>query len=291
MTAPHRTYVVAEVAATHGLDLDRALAAVAIVRDVGADAVKFQWVSSPERLALRRDAPEYLEHYRRLAFPRAWHGRLAVEARRRGVDYMCTTYLPEDVHVVADYVARFKVSAFEATDAPFVALHGLWDLPLVISCSMGGREAVRRSVVAWARMREARQLDAGTSLRPIGLPVDVLYCVSAYPCPDAELNLASILETWQQADPGPKYAGLSDHTRGDLTGALAVAAGARVVEFHLVPPGTDPADPDALVGRDVADAIRYVHLVREAEKLMGSEDHRAKPSEAPMLRHRVGVAR
>src|SRR3990167_9029838 len=93
-----RTFVVAEVAATHGGSLDAALRLVGLAREVGADAVKFQWLSDPERLVERRRAPVYLEQYRRLVFPREWFPTLKERAGAAGVEFMCTAYLPEDVH-------------------------------------------------------------------------------------------------------------------------------------------------------------------------------------------------
>lgn len=269
-----RAFVIAEAAACHDGDLIKAHRLVNLAGAIGADACKFQWLSSPERLAERRHAPEYLTAYRLLAFPREWHDYLAAHCAERKLEYMCTTYLPEDVAVIASHVKRFKVSSFEATDHHFVALHAEWpDKPLIISAGMGAD--LRPSLAAYFRGYQlARD------------PVTVLHCVSAYPCPPEQLNLLALRQSpWELPSP----CGLSDHTRHPWTGALAVAAGAQVIEFHVRLDDTDPANADYAVARAPAEALEYVRNVRFAEAVLGDGIRRAMPAERAMLRYRVGA--
>jgi len=275
-----RTFVIAEVAATHGGSLYAALRLVGLAREVGADAVKFQWLSDPERLVERRRAPEYREQYRRLAFPRGWFPALKERAEVEGVEFMCTAYLPEDVHVVAQHVSRFKVSSFEALDRHFVLLHAEYRKPLIVSAGMG---AVARGL--FNVLQHYRQTYPANTLPD----VSVLHCVSAYPCPEGEIRLVRLRPNLKPF----QYAGLSDHTRHPWTGALAVAAGARIVEFHLRPREADETDADYGVARDPSEALEYVRNIRTAEVMLGQEAEArwsASPAEEPMLRYRTGVA-
>lgn len=277
-----RTFVIAEVAATHGGSLYAALKLVGLAREVGADAVKFQWLSDPERLVERRRAPEYREQYRRLAFPRGWFSALKERAEVEGVEFMCTAYLPEDVHVVAQHVSRFKVSSFEALDRHFVLLHAEYRKPLLVSAGMGAVSAGLFGVLQhYFRVYMPETPD-----------VSVLHCVSAYPCPEGEIRLARLRHDFTTMIPF-QYAGLSDHTRHPWTGALAVAVGARIVEFHLRSWETDETDPDREVARDPLAALEYVRNIRTAESMLGPEGESGwllSPAEEPMLRYRTGVA-
>lgn len=271
------TFVIAEAAATHDGDIEKALRLVDLAAEIGADACKFQWLSSPERLAERRRAAEYLDAYRLLAFPRQWFPLLTARCEERGIECMATCYLPEDVAVIAPYVTRFKVASFEATDAHFVALHAEWpDKPLIISAGMGADFSASVAAYMSGYRRQARG------------PITILHCVSAYPCPEDQANLAvlraDIFRDHLQAG------GLSDHTRHPWTGALAVAAGARVIEFHIRLADTDPTNADYAVARTPEEALEYVRNVRFAEAAMGDGVRRVMPSEAPMLRYRVGGA-
>jgi N,N'-diacetyllegionaminate synthase len=248
-----RTYVIAEAAACHDGDLGKARQLVALAEAIGADAVKFQWTSSPHRLAVRRNAPEYVESYRLLAFPVEWLGTLRADAKARGLDFLCTVYLPEDVPVVAPLVDKFKVASFEAGDDEFQQSHLPYMKDIIVSCGMGQNPM-------W-----------GTH---------VLHCVSAYPTPVDDINLARLADG---------YDGLSDHTRHPLTGAFAVCAGAEMIEFHFRLALTSPNNADFVVARDPLEAKQYVTNIRLAERFMGSGERRIQPSEEPMLKYKVQV--
>jgi sialic acid synthase SpsE len=272
------TFVVCEAAATHDGDLDKAYRLIELAAEIHADACKFQWCSSPERLAERRRAPEYLDAYRLLAFPREWLPKLAAHARAQGLEFLCTVYLPEDVPTIAEHVSRFKISSFEATDVPFVALHGCWpEKPLIISAGMGAslgwsRDAYRNMVYNHDPQRAP--------------DITILHCRSAYPCPDDQLGLAALHTGYDGHQPRQ---GFSDHSRNPRAGAYAVAAGARVVEFHVRLEDTSPNNADYAVARTPDEAREYVRLIREAEMMLGDSTLGSAPAEEPFLRYRVGV--
>ena len=276
-----RTFVIAEAAATHDGSLAKAIALVHLAADIGADAVKFQWLSRAERLCERRNAPEYLDAYRLLQFSEAWFPDLAAICTARGIEFLTTCYLPEDISVVARYVKRFKVSSFEATDPYFVALHAEWpEKQLIISAGMGAD--LRLALTAYGDGMRGDTASASVRWR-------ALHCVSAYPCPAEQIGLDALRSNashqWYQ-----RRHGLSDHTRHPWTGALAVAAGAEIIEFHVRLDDTAPANADFTVARDPAEALEYVAHVREAEAMMGSGQPMIQPAEEPMVRYRVGNA-
>ena len=263
-----RTFVIAEAAGCHDGDFRKALRLVDVAADVDADAVKFQWVSSPERLAARRRASEYLAAYHILAFSPSWHEDLAWRCAAAGIEYMCTVYLQEDIAVIAPHVQRFKVSSFEAEDVDFVATHfAYWPKPILVSTGMQGETLGRLFGRVAARQRA-----------PVA-DVRYLHCVSAYPAPLEELCLAVIRRHGLH--------GLSDHTRHPWTGALAVAAGAEIIEFHVRLDDTLPTNADYQVSRSPAEAREYVANVRLAERMLGDGVKRVMPCEEPMLRYRV----
>lgn len=266
-----RPYVIAEAAGCHDLALDRALSLVDLAKAVGADAVKFQWVSSPERLAERRRALDYLGAYCGLAFPRAWFAPLVARCRAAPpIDFLCTTYLPEDIAVVAPYVPRFKIASFEAGDPTFLVAHLPFGKPIVISTGLMDASAVAALVRDLEALRGAR--------------FSLLHCVSAYPAPPASMNLRCLFERGPR---GRRFSGLSDHSKHPITGALAVACGATIVEFHVRLDDTAPTNPDFEVARTPAEAALYVQNIRDAEAMLGDGVKRVTNAERPFERYRV----
>jgi len=282
-----RTFVIAEVAGCHDGDINRAVDLIKYARDCGADAVKFQWLSSPERLAERRRAPAYLDAYRTIAFPREWLKVFQLAAEIAGLEFMCTAYLSEDVPVLAPHLKRFKISSFESGDAHFVAQHAEFpDHPLILSAGMGGYVRVREAVKRYVQVRGPKPNEVPSTVREVGDWISVLHCVSAYPCPPEQANLAALRPRWDW-ESANRYAGYSDHTRHPWTGALAVAAGARIVEFHMRAPDTRAKNADYAVSRDPEEAAEYVRGIRAAEVLCGEGESRAMPAEQPMEQHVV----
>lgn len=249
MSDRRQTYVIAEAGSCHDGDFGKAKALVAAAQAVGASAVKFQFWSSADRMAARRRADAYRAVYARYQVPRGWLGPLALHAQECGVDFLCSTYLPEDVATVAPFVPRFKVSSFEAENVPHLEAH----LPYLVE----GRRDVIVSLGLGASV--------STLLRVFGSPTrfKALHCVSAYPTPAGQLRMRRVTG----------LDGFSDHASHEmlLSGAYAVMAGATIVEKHLRLPGTDDDNPDA--GEHALDPRQfrsYVALLRHAEQCYGA---------------------
>src|SRR3990167_2372973 len=144
-----RTYCIADIGANHDGQYARMLEAIDEAKHAGCDCAKFQWVSDPVRMAKRRGrayADGYAEVYARyLAWPAKWHEDLAAHCRHRGIDYMATVFLPEDVAVVASHVRHAKIASFEAEDVElwraWTRATLFWDVTrwVVVSLGMGAR--------------------------------------------------------------------------------------------------------------------------------------------------------
>lgn len=254
------TFVIAEAGSCHDGVFEKAIDLINVARDSGANACKFQYWSSALRLAERRRAEKYFPIYDRYQIPASWLPRLAGACQARGLEFMCTAYLPEDIAVVAPHVQRFKIASFEANDDAFVQAHIPYRKRIIIS--------------------------TGMNAVPLQGPlIDRLHCVSAYPTPVYEANLAAIrLEGY-----GDAYQGFSDHTTCIYAGAFAVCAGASIVEVHIKLETTDPKNPDAPTALCPVQFDHYVQMIRLAEQMLGTGEKRMMPCEAPMVQYRVTV--
>ncbi len=245
------TFVIADIGACHDGDFQLAMAAVEAAKAAGCDAIKFQMVTDPHRMARRRRKAAqhgYAEVYRRYLVPVCeWLEPLRAQCDLVGIQFMCTAFLPEDVEIVASYVDTFKVASFEASDRE------MWDA--LVPYVFGGKHVI-------ASLGMGQQKMAGHGGVGVTSRLKWLHCVSAYPAPMESLGLDRIRRD--------SLNGFSDHSDPQLTytGALAVAAGAQVVEAHLCLEETDPGNPDfmhAMVPRRFA---RYADAIRQAERAM-----------------------
>ena len=200
--------------------------------------------------------------YERYRLPAEWIQPLAEEANQWGMDFLCTTYLTEDIPVVAPWVTAFKIASCDALDEEFFEAHLRYEKPIYMSVGLL-TEAELESVLARREKVGRAQLK-------------LLYCVSAYPCPVDDINLSAI--TRYDLD------GFSDHTANPLMGALAYMAGARIIEAHIRRNATPPDNPDYPHALDHYGWTAYVQNIRTAERALGSGEKLTQPSEAALRR-------
>jgi sialic acid synthase SpsE len=126
--------------------------------------------------------------------------------------------------------------------------------------------------------------------------VQFLQCTCAYPAPLSAVNLQG-MKNWY-ANEGNRFGntqeriafhmiGLSDHTGDVLTGAVAVGAGAEMIEVHFRLDETRKDNPDYLHSHLPSALIEYVTNIRKAEIMMGDGIKKVEKCEEQLLRHRV----
>jgi len=260
-----KVFCIAECGSSHDCNWDKATRLVALAADCGFDVCKFQWYSDPDELTRRRNAEAYRDVYRRYRIPEDWLPRLRRLCATHDIEFMATVYMESDIVAVAPYVKRFKISSFEAGDKAFLEAHRPFKKPVIVSTGM---------------MRENDVLEL---FRPFVSVI--LHCTSAYPCPPEDVNLNVIRAFAGRRTLKP--IGLSDHTCNVLTGALAVAAGAEIIEVHVRLDDTDEDNPDYAVSLSPEDVLEYMGNIRIAEQMMGNGLKKIMPSEEPMMAYRV----
>ncbi|HJR56214.1 MAG TPA: N-acetylneuraminate synthase family protein [Rhizomicrobium sp.] len=209
---------IAEASSNHGRDLARALAFVDAAADAGCDAVKFQLFKID-----RMFAPEILRQSPKHRARAAWElplehlAPLAEHCSARKIRFSCTPFYLEAVAELAPFVDFYKVASYELLVTDLLKACAATGKPIVLSTGMSTMEEI---AAAAKTLSQAGARD-----------VTLLHCVSAYPTPAAEANLAAIAAI--RAATGLAV-GWSDHTRRPAVIERAVHHwGATVVEFHL----------------------------------------------------------
>lgn len=209
---------IAEVSSNHDRDLDRSFAFIDRAADIGCQAVKFQLFRIDEMFA-----PEILAQSAKHRARKDWElpvsflAPLAERCRERGVQFMCTPFYLKAVDELAPHVAAYKIASYEL----------MWD-DLLAACAQTGKPVILST--GMATLPEITHA-ADVLRRNNASDVTLLHCVSAYPTPVNEANLAA-METIAKATGYP--CGWSDHTVSPSVVLRAVMAWkAPMVEFHL----------------------------------------------------------
>ncbi len=260
------TRFVAEVSSNHGRDLERALAFVDAAAEIGCAAVKFQQfrireLFAPEAL---RAAPRLLER-ERWELPEEFNVELAGRARARGIAFASTPFYRGAVDLLAPHVDFFKLASYQLLWNETLSAVARTGKPVVLATGMATLEEVRAAVEC---------------LRAAGCEkLELLHCVSAYPAPVEQANLAAI-ETLRRTFALP--AGWSDHTCDPEVIERAVRRwGASMVEFHLDLDGRG----DEYRGGHCWLPGQIAWVIRNLERAVPSELRRTHPADGDGRKH------
>lgn len=269
--APPRVCVIAEIGVNHDGRLDRALDLVQVAARAGADAVKLQLfdprllLSNQARLAVYQEGKagtggDVFSMLDQLKL--CLDDMLAVRAaaRRAGLAFIITPFSLENFDALqALDVDAVKIASPDAVNHPLLQLTASLGRPMIVSTGT-------------ANLKELEFVAELISDRPSCL----MQCVSSYPTPAEDAALGAIAVLARRFN---LPVGYSDHTTDLMTGALAVTAGACVIEKHLTYNPAAPG-PDHAASFDEANFTHYVQLIRRAAAMHGPAQKDSRPVEA-----------
>ncbi len=260
----NKTFIVAELSANHGHNLEVALESVRAAKEAGADAVKIQPYTA-DTITLNCDAEDFrvkgtlwdgrtlYDLYQEAYTPWEWHQAIFDEAKKCGLICFST---PFDKMAV-DFLENLgnpicKIASFEITDIPLIEYAARKGKPMVISTGVAMPEDIELAV---------------RTCKGVGNDdITLLKCTSSYPAPIEDANLMTMVDMRQLY--GVKV-GLSDHTMGFDVAVAAVALGATLVEKHFIL-DRSIGGPDAAFSMEIGEFSAMVKAVRNVEKALGS---------------------
>lgn len=250
--------IVAEVAQAHDGSLGMAHAYIDAIANAGADAVKFQThlasaestPGEPWRVKFSpQDATRY-DYWKRMEFTEEqWHG-LKKHADDRGLKFLSSPFSIEAVELLTRVgVAAWKVASGEVSTTPMFERMTATGLPIFLSTGMS----------------PLAEIDAAVErVKSWKVPLTVLQCTSAYPCPPEKVGLNLIQFFRERYGCG---VGLSDHSGTIYPGLAAATLGAEVLEVHVTFSrevfGPDvPASVTTTELRHLVEGIRFIEKMK-----------------------------
>jgi len=270
-------YVIAELSGNHNGDIERAFRLIEAAKEAGADAVKLQTYTA-DTITLDHDGPGFTiegglwdgrrlyELYQEAQTPWDWHPALFGHAKKVGIVCFSSPFDTTAIDLLERLNApAYKIASFELIDTPLISYAAKTGKPLVISTGMGDQAEIDDAIAAATA--------AGASA------IALLHCVSAYPAPAADANLARIPALAARYD---CPIGLSDHTLGIEVAVGAVALGASIIEKHLTLRRAD-GGPDSAFSLEPNELKSLVKGVRKVHDALGRADSERGDSEKPNL--------
>jgi N-acetylneuraminate synthase/N,N'-diacetyllegionaminate synthase len=257
--------IIAEAGVAHFGDMKLAFDLVDLAAESGADVFKTQFFDVEQLYAERAQAWRDRLRPRNLTLDQA--GQLVQRCRERGILFMSTAHDESRIPWLAALdVPAIKVGSGERNNPAFLEKLARLGRPMIVSTGMYGEADVQEALGACAR----------GGCRDVAL----LHCVTSYPTPNCEVNLAA-MDRLREAFDGP--IGYSDHTDGFLAPNAAVARGAKVVEEHITILRDVPNAQDWKVSAGPENFKRFVEELRQIEALIGDGRKGPAPCELPAM--------
>lgn len=263
----NRVFIIAELSANHGGDIETAIKTVRAAKRTGADAIKLQTYTA-DTITLDSDKEDFIikgtiwegkklyDLYKEASLPWEWHEELYKVAKEE--ELICFSS-PFDKTAV-DFLESlntpiYKIASFEITDVNLIAYAASKQKPMILSTGIAEYEDIELAVKT---CREVGNND-----------ITLLKCTSSYPAPIEEANLVMMQRFAKDFD---VKVGLSDHTLGTTVPVVATALGATVIEKHFIM-DRSIGGADASFSLDEKEFTEMVTAVRNAEKAMGKESY------------------
>jgi N-acetylneuraminate synthase len=288
----HPTYFIADIAANHDGDLDRAIELIRLAKEAGAEAAKFQNFRAPKIVSdygfkslggqLSHQAKwkkSVFEVYEDASIPFEWTPVLKEACDKNGIHYFSSPYDYEAIEMLDAYVPAYKAGSSLISWPQAIVRMAEFGKPVMIATGDSDMSDVERTM---------------EMLLAVNRQVVLMQCNTNYTASESNydhLHL-NVLKTFAQKWPDV-ILGLSDHTQSAAPVVGAVAFGARVIERHFTD-SNDREGPDHKFALNPANWAHMVDEVRILERALGSEQKFVAENEKDtyiVQRHCLRVAR
>ena len=273
----HPTYFIADIAANHDGDLERAKLLIRLAKEAGADAAKFQNFRAPKIVSdygfksmggqVSHQAAwkkSVFEVYADASIPFEWTPILKEECDKVGIHYFSSPYDYDAIDMLDPYVPAYKAGS------------GLISWPEAI---VRMAEKGKPMLIATGASKLGEVVNAMEKLMAVTDQIVLMQCNTNYTASADNydhLNLR-VLETYKALFPDV-ILGLSDHTHSPAPVVGAVAMGARVIERHFTD-SNDREGPDHKFALNPQTWAEMVEQVRILERSFGSPLKRVADNE------------
>tara|TARA_B100001175_G_scaffold258595_1_gene227131 strand:+ start:659 stop:1738 length:1080 start_codon:yes stop_codon:yes gene_type:complete len=262
------TYFIADIAANHDGDINRAKDLIFLAAESGADAAKFQHfqastiVSDKGFKSLKTQQSHQaswkksvFEVYKDASVSWDWTEELKKTCEEAGIPFMTTPYSLEVIDFIDKFIPAYKIGSGDITWLEMLQKVAEQNKPYFLATGASSMDEVHFAV------KNALSINPQLGL----MQCNTNYTASLDNFKYIQLN---VLNCYKAMYPD-LILGLSDHTPGHATVLGAVAIGARVIEKHFTD-DTNKIGPDHKFSMDPITWKDMVERTRELEISLGN---------------------
>ena len=271
------TYFIADIAANHDGDLERAKDLIWLAKESGADCAKFQHFlaekivsdygfSQPNMKISHQEGwkDSVYNIYKKYHTRRDWTDDLIETCKKAQIEFMTTPYDLEAIESFKDKVNCFKIGSGDITYKELLLSLKNTKKPLILATGASTLDEIKAAIELIGRADQN---------------ICIMQCNTNYTGSKDNFSYQNlnVLKTFQDVWPNI-ILGLSDHTPGSSCVLGAISLGAKIVEKHFT-------DDNSRVGPDhdfAMNPISWKEMVmraRELEEALGSTKKKIEANE------------
>ncbi len=262
------SYFVADIAANHDGDLNRAVDLIYLAAEAGANAAKFQHFRAETIVSdygfknLGRQQSHQskwkasvFDVYRKASVSMDWTQTLHESCKKAGIAFFTSPYDLQILDDIDKFVPAYKIGSGDITWLEMIESVAAKGKPYILASGASTLDDVIRAVTAATKINDK---------------ICLMQCNTNYTADINNLRFLqlNVLNTYKAMFPN-MLLGLSDHTPGHASVLGAITLGARVIEKHF----TDDVQregPDHLFSMDPVTWREMVDRSRELEAALGT---------------------
>lgn len=243
-------------------DLERCYALIEAAKESGADVVKFQVFRAKDTYVAQAGKSDYLAYggihteifdlFKELEMPGEMIPLLAEKCKELHIQFMASTFSPDDITLIDPYVSMHKMGSAEISHLRLIQAFARTRKPLILSTG-----AASPDDIDWA---------VDTFYHNGGKDLILMQCTAKYPAPATSIHLR-VIPWLKQRYRVP--VGLSDHSLGITAPLAAIGLGTDVIEKHFTL-NKQFKGPDHAFALEPHELKAMIAGIREGEEMLGS---------------------
>ena len=272
------TYFIADIAANHDGNLNKAIDLINLAAEAGANVAKFQHFKAPKIVSdygfknlnkVRSHQSGWkksvYETYKDASLPDEWTELLIDECKKAQIEFFSSPYDYESVDLLnAHNVKAHKIGSGDITWLEMIEYIAKSNKPIFIATGASDLNDVKRAM---------------DLLDNFDIPVCVMQCNTNYTgsVDNFKFINLNVLKKYKDLFPNA-ILGLSDHTPGHTTVLGAVTLGARVIEKHFTD-DNNKLGPDHGFSLNPKTWREMIDSTRELELSLGIQEKKIEENE------------
>ncbi len=277
ISADSSIYFIADLAANHDGDLEKAKDLIYMAKEAGANAAKFQHFKAKtivsdygfknigSKVAHQQNWNKSVyEVYSDAEVPLAWTETLYETCKEANIDFFTSPYDINEIEFINNYVPAYKIGSGDITFHEIIEKMARYNKPILLATGASNLNDV---------------IDAMVKIEQINKNIILMQCNTNYTASDENFKFIqlNVLKTYRLMFPNA-ILGLSDHTLGHTTVLGAVALGAKVIEKHFTN-DNNLIGPDHKFSMNPNSWKEMVQRTRELEYALGGSIKKVEENE------------